>query len=445
MSGTPADTTNTTDIVAKSRQNIQDAMKGMKDMSEATSITLLTMLTLAIIVIAFLYYFYYTGTGNFGGIALIIIMTVMFSVLGQGIMDKMGAIIGGVVGLAIGITIYVNMADNMLTRNCQLMDGVYGNLNTNILSINTTQPNFQNNFRDYYIKTAYNCCSGGNYTNDYVSMCTLKDILKQGTRGLDFEIYSIDDHPVVATSTSDNYCVKETFNYIKFSDIMSAIVNNAFSSSGAPNPADPIIFHLRIKSENQKMYKNFAKIFEKYSDVLMGKSYSFENMKNNNITNYGATPLSALMGKISIIVDRSNLAFLECQEFYEYVNMTSNSLFMRELTFDDIKYNSDINELIQYNRLCMTIGIPNTGSNPGNPSSIVLRETGCQMLAMRYSNIDSNIEENEAFFDENNTAFVLKPLVLRYTQVTVPAPPPQDPALSYAPRTVKSDYFSFNI
>lgn len=118
---------------------------------------------------------------------------------------------------------------------------------------------------------------------------------------------------------------------------------------------------------------------------------------------------------------------------------------MRELTFDDIKYNSDIAELTEYNKLCMTIGIPNPGSNPGNPSSVVLRETGCQMLAMRYQNIDSNIEENEAFFNENNTAFVLKPLSLRYTQVTIPAPPPQDPALSYAPRTVKSDYYSFNI
>jgi hypothetical protein len=437
--------TTSTDIATQTRQNIQQAMSGIKEMSEATSITLLTMLTFSIIVIAFMYYFYYTGTGNFGGIAIIIILTVMFSILGQGIMEQKGAIIGGILGLIIGITIYVNMSNNMLTRECQLMDGVYGDLNTNIISINTTQPKFQNNLRDYYIKSAYNCCSGGNYKNDYVSMCTLKDLLKQGVRGLDFEIYSIDDHPVVATSTADNYCVKETFNYINFSDIMSTIVNNAFSSSGSPNPADPIIFHLRIKSENQKMYKNFAKIFEQHSDMLMGKSYSFENMKNNNATNFGTTPLTALMGKISIIVDRSNTSFLECKEFYEYVNMTSNSIFMRELTFDDVKFNSDIAELTEYNKLCMTIGIPNPGSNPGNPSSVVLRETGCQMLAMRYQNIDSNIEENEAFFNENNTAFVLKPLTLRYTQVTIPTPPPQDPALSYAPRTVKSDYYSFNI
>ena len=151
------------------------------------------------------------------------------------------------------------------------------------------------------------------------------------------------------------------------------------------------------------------------------------------------------MGKISIIVDRSNLAFLECKEFYEYVNMTSSSIFMRQLTFDEIKYNSDITELIEYNRLCMTIGIPNSGANPPNPSSVVLRETGCQLLAMRYQNIEANVEENDAFFNENNSAFVLKPLLLRYNPVTIAAPPPQDPALSYNTRTVSSDYFSFNI
>ena len=64
----------------------------------------------------------------------------------------------------------------------------------------------------------------------------------------------------------------------------------------------------------------------------------------------GTTPLTEMMGKISIIVDRSNLAFLECKEFYEYVNMTSNSVFMRALRFNDVKFTHDMNELIDYNK-----------------------------------------------------------------------------------------------
>ena len=431
--------------VAEIQNTITGGLNNLKQMQDSTAITLITMLTFTVIIIAFLYYFYYTGTGNFGGVAIIIILSVMFSVLGQAMLDKVGAVIGGALGLIVGIAIYVNMANNMVTRECSLMDTVYGALNTNIISIKPSRQEFQYSLRDYYIKSAYNCCSGGNYKNDYVTMCTLKDLLKQGVRGLDFEIYSIDDQPVVATSTADNYCVKETFNYINFSDVMKTIADNAFSSSGAPNPADPIIFHVRIKSENQKMYQNFAKILEQYNDLLMGKSYSYENSKNNLVTNFGATKLTDLMGNISIIVDRSNLAFLECKEFYEYVNMTSNSIFMRELTYDDIQHTPDVTELIEYNKLCMTIGIPNKGANPANPSSVVMRETGCQMLAMRYQNIEANVEENDAFFNEKNSAFVLKPDKLRYQVVVIESPPPQDPKLSYATRTVSSEYYNFDI
>ena len=64
-------------------------------------------------------------------------------------------------------------------------------------------------------------------------------------RGLDFEIFSINDQPVVATSTSDSFYVKETFNYIPFVEAMDVINNYAFASSTAPNPTDPIIIHLR--------------------------------------------------------------------------------------------------------------------------------------------------------------------------------------------------------
>ena len=93
----------------------------------------------------------------------------------------------------------------------------------------------------------------------------------------------------------------------------------------------------------------------------------------------------------------------------------------------------------------MTIGIPNKGANPANPSSVVMRETGCQMLAMRYQNIEANVEENDAFFNESNSAFVLKPDPLRYQVVVIESPPPQDPKLSYATRTVSSEYYNFNI
>ena len=368
---------------------INNAIKSVTEMKESTAIFYLVTITLMIILIAFLYYFYYSF---------------------------------------------------LRSKECSTMNSIYGDLNGKIRSIDNSEQ-FNYTFKDYYIKTAYNCCSGGNYRNDYVDTCILKALLKQGVRGLDFEIFSIEDKPVVATSTSDSYYIKETFNYVDFGDVMKIIRDYAFSTATAPNGLDPIIIHLRIKSNNQEMYKNFAKLLEGFESLLMSKDYDSEYYGQN----FGNVEIQKLMGKIVIIVDRSNTSFLECPEFYKFINMTSNSVFMRSLHYYDIKYTPDLNELINFNKQNMTIGMPDKGANPENPSSVVMRETGCQLLGMRYQYIDVNIEENDIFFDENGYAFVLKPELLRYVPVTIPLPPPQNPELSYATRSVQSDFYKFDI
>ena len=368
---------------------INNAMKSLTEMKESTAVVLLVSITLLFILIAIIYYFYYSG---------------------------------------------------LRSRECKNMRNAYGDLNGKIRSIDDSDL-FNYTFRDYYIKSAYNCCSGGSYKNDFVDTCNLKYVLKQGVRGLDFEIFSIDDKPVVATSTSDSYYVKETFNYIYFGDVMNIIRDYAFATSTAPNALDPIIIHLRIKSTNQDMYKNFATLLKNYENILMPKDYGYEYYGQN----FGTVDIRKLTGKVVIIVERSNTTFLEVPEFYEFVNMTSNSVFMRALHYYDIKYTPDLQELIEFNRQNITIGMPDKGSNPDNPSPIVMRECGCQLLAMRYQLMDVDVEENNMFFDENGYAFVLKPERLRYIPVTIPEPPPQNPELSFATRTVQSDLYKFEI
>ena len=150
------------------------------------------------------------------------------------------------------------------------------------------------------------------------------------------------------------------------------------------------------------------------------------------------------LGKIIIIVDRNNKTFLQNEDFMEFVNMTSNSMFMRALNYYDVQYSPDITELQEFNKLNMTIVFPDMGADPDNPNPIVCRESGCQMVAMRYQRIDSYLENNTEFFDNNGYAFQLKPANLRYQPVTIPDPTPQNPALSYKTRTEKTDYYEFN-
>jgi len=377
-------------------KKINEAFEQLKNMKEGSAVLALTIVTFTVTIIALLVYFYYSGT--------------IFS-------------------------------NGLRARDCSFMDTMYGTINGKMRSIDTTNELYQYSLRDYYIKTAYNACSGGSYKNSYVDTCTLKNLLKQGVRGLDFEIYSVNNQPVVATSTSDNYCVKETFNSVNFSDVLSVIRDYAFASSTAPNPLDPIILHLRIKSSNQEMYSNFAKILEGYNTMLLDKQYSFENYGKN----FGQVKLSDIAGKVVITVDRSNTSFLESEAFYEYVNMTSSSIFMRALHYYDIINAPDMIELIEYNKLNMTIGMPDKGINPNNPSSLTMRTYGVQMLAMRYQLVDTNLEENNIFFDDEGHAFVLKPEKLRYIPETIAAPPPQDPNVSFATREVSSDFYKFEI
>jgi hypothetical protein len=173
---------------------------------------------------------------------------------------------------------------------------------------------------------------------------------------------------------------------------------------------------------------------------MLGKEYSFENSGKN----LGSTPLLEFQKKIILIVDKTNNAFLENTDFLEYVNLTSNSMFVRSYRYYDVKNNPDVKELTEYNKRSITIVLPDTGINPPNPSGYLCRNYGCQMVAMRYQYVDNYLMENTLFFDRSKYAFVLKPLRLRYTPIIIPDPIPQNPSYSYATRNVATDYYSFN-
>jgi len=325
-------------------------------------------------------------------------------------------------------------------REVSFIDNLYPNINGEIRPISPNDSNCQFNLFDYYIKTAYNACSGGSYKNDFVDINILKSIIKQGVRCLDFEIYSINNQPVVATSTTDDYFVKETFNSVDFKTVMYSIQNYAFSAGTCPNSTDPLIIHLRIKSNNQEMYSNLANIFKSYDTIMLGKEYSYESYGKN----IGNIPLLTFQNKVILIVDKINNAFLENKALLEYINITSNSVFMRAFSYYDVKNSPDTQELTEYNKRDMTIVLPDNGINPANPSGFLCRSYGCQMVAMRFQLVDNFLMENTLFFDRGSYAFVLKPEYLRYIPVTIPTPTPQNPALSYATRNAATDYYSFD-
>lgn len=315
--------------------------------------------------------------------------------------------------------------------NCQYMETLYNDFPT-ISSINFGNENYKYSLRDYYVKTAYNACCSGTFKNDFVNICALKTCIRQGARCLDLGIYSIDGEPVVATSSVDNFSVKETYNSVPFAKVVDVINDYAFSGSSCPCPNDPLILHLRIMTKKKEVYSKMAdQVYNKLETRLLGPSYSYENHGKN----LGKMSLSELQGKVIIIVDKTNALF-EGTPFDEYVNLASNSIFMRSVRYtNDVKLTPDSIELKEYNKKNMTICLPDLSVTPTNPSSILSMSYGCQFVAMSFQTYDSNMEYYDKLFDKNNSAFVLKEEKLRYIPVTIAVPPNPNPMNSYKDRT----------
>ena len=326
--------------------------------------------------------------------------------------------------------------------NCKNLELIYKSQPTLTSIVNSAQSPY--GLRDFYIKTAYNCCCPGQFKNDFVDICALTTCIKQGARCLDFEIYSINDEPVVAASSVDSFTIKETYNYLPISEVFNTITKTAFSSGTCPNSDDPLILHFRFMSKNIPMYKNLYTELKNMRHYLLGTNYSYEYRDaSGNAQNLGAVPISTFKQKIIIIADARNPVY-QRTHVDEYINLASGTPFMQIMNYETLKYTQDLT-LKDFNKKNMSIVLPNWRANDTNPNFNIARTYGCQFIGMSFQNYDSNLELYDVFFDKNKTAFVLKPPDLRYIPVTIPVPPPAPAEYSYANRSIKSDYYHYNI
>ena len=345
-----------------------------------------------------------------------------------------------IIPFIIFISIYITNKILLNNINCNKLNNKYSNF-PSLSNININKENYKHSLRDYYVKSAYNACSSGNFKNDYVNTCALKNCIKQGFRMLDFEIYSVNDEPVISTSPINNYKTKGTYNSVPFSEIINIINDNAFSNSMCPNPNNPLIIHLRIKSKNKKIYDKMADIiYNTLKDRMLGPEYSYENNGNN----LGNVKLDKLLNKVILSISKENSLF-EDTPLNEYVNISSYTPLLRCLTFNEIYNNNDINELTYYNKKNMTICIPNISIDVNNYSFMLPMKYGCQFVAMSIQGNDNYIKEYNNMFNNAGCAFILKPQNLRYIPVSIEKPklPPKE--YSYKDRQVSGDYYKFKI
>lgn len=304
-----------------------------------------------------------------------------------------------------------------------------------ITNINLTDNQSKFKLRDYYIKTAYNCFNPNNFKNDSVSIDAAKYVISRGCRCLDFEVYSVNNEPVIASSSVKSFNYKETYNHIPMSEALEVIGTYAFSNSKCPNPQDPLIIHIRFMSENITMYDNLAKVFENSKPItprLLGPRHGRENHRRD----LGDMKLSDFAGKVIIAVDSTNTTF-RSTKFVEFVNMSSNTMFLAKKTFYEVRNIGDTTAFKEANKKYMCIVLPVRSGKPVNDTPVPAMDSwGCQMVAMCFqeSARDDKLKMYEDKFNSIGYAFMLKPEELRYVPITISPPTPADPKNSYEKR-----------
>jgi len=318
-------------------------------------------------------------------------------------------------------------------------------MSTKLTSLNNEDSQSAFKLRDYYIKSAYNCFNPDNFKNSTVSMDACLYVIGRGCRVIDFEIFSVDNQPVIASSSVNSYNYKETYNHIPVSEAFEILGDTIFAGNKCPNPSDPFIIHMRIMSQNITMYDNLANIISRSKSMarnLLGTKYGYEYHSKD----LGDEKLLDFKGKIILMIDATNDTYRNTKLF-ELMNMSSNSLFLSKKTYTEVKNIGDPQSFKEANKKNMCLVVPEKSGRPVNEGHNAPFTWGCQLVAMCFQEParDEKLKAYEDKFDSVGYAFVLKPEDLRYVPITIAPPTPPNPAGSMKARPFKAPGFSGTI
>jgi hypothetical protein len=230
--------------------------------------------------------------------------------------------------------------------------------------------------------------------------------------------------------------VKQSYNALSISDVLNAINTYAFSevkipTDGkdqryCPNPKDPLLLHFRLKTNKVKVLTQLAsQIYESLGDKLLPIEYGREYNGKNLIK----LPISTFLGKVVIMVEKSNSSqgmpiLYQSKILWELTNVTTNSAFIHEQFFSDIKNTTDPKDIIEFNRQHMTLVVPDMAEYDINYIYTVPQVLGCQLMAMSFQNHDQNLLTYNDLFEKEGSAFVPKPDSLLYVPTVIPKEKP---------------------
>ena len=297
---------------------------------------------------------------------------------------------------------YISHKLNLIKTNCGKLNI---QPNTTVLSIKDKKSkiNTKENLNNFFIKTAYNCCCTGNFKNDYVDLCALRNCASNGVRALDFQIYSLNNKPIVSASSVISNQYKEMYNYISFHDAMINVSKFFVTDSTNVNSRDPLFLIFRLHSTNAIIYNMMAKSLNEifgYGSLVGNMIYIVP--QNTTLDN---TRLDVLYKRLVIIVDPTYAD----KTAFENSNLSSfTSLIVGTSLNNQIYRESNLLSVIDVNQSTGTdtnvskninILYPNLQVNKNNYDFVT---TG---IFNKISFIGMNYQYYDIFLTEYNTIF----------------------------------------
>lgn len=328
-----------------------------------------------------------------------------------------------------GIMLYINININKKETTWKSITSFFKTMGgPQISSVIKSNSDFSSKYslKDYYIQSSYNSCVGNLIKNDYVDIRPLRNTIGRGARLLDFEIWNIDNQPVVAAGANNdtNYYFKGTYNHLQLDNVLDTVNRYAFDGGICPNPNDPLFLMFRIKTKNSNIYTHMAKKVEQiFQGRLLSPKYGYSGKYSDSNHSVKLSPISKLMGKVIIICQDLNTHNLIGSDFMEFVNLSNieGNGFINIIRYSKAKNPIEgREEFVKFNKENLTVCLPDTHNDNVtiiNEGFALCKNRGIQFIAMHYANgresSNNELQNSIRYHAKNLYAYVLKPPELR--------------------------------
>jgi hypothetical protein len=256
-----------------------------------------------------------------------------------------------------------------------------------------------NKLINYHVKSAYNCCCGDGYKNNFVALCALEKCIANGCRFLDFEIYSYNNEPIVAASTANSNYIKETYNSLLLEEVLLTIKEKAFNLTSTNCANDPLILNFRVMSTNLVMLKKMGDIIENYLGDGDGV-FAIETRKEETLI---FAQMEELYRKVIIICEFNPLPSIidtnaDLSKLKDYVNLKAKGLNCNTFRYNQIASKKGSVSFMESTKTKYTIVLPNLDNSIINFDPALSFDTGCQAICMKHQNMDNNLLGYNALF-----------------------------------------------